>query len=265
MLLTFSYNSPHLVSLGGQKAFVEFAKQIEKQWEANEHFVTARWWQDRVAERLMFIHLTKLVTQADWYHGGIRAQVVSYTLALMNERLGHIRKTYNRQYIWSNQDVHGEWLVYMDSIANWVHDTLVSTSKTNLVSEWTKSIECWRTLQHRAEIADLDIPLEAKWLVDIYDVQPDRKSERAEAIENKVVNALVEVMELLSSGYWLCVREWHEKSNLLSSTEYALVNRVLANNVPNDSQAKSLIAVRDKVRAAGMVTKLEKNKHKLVR
>lgn len=265
LLLTFSYNSPHLVSLGGQKAFVEFAKQIEKQWEANEHFVTARWWQDRVAERLMFIHLTKLVTQADWYHGGIRAQVVSYTLALMNERLGQIRKTFNRQYIWSNQDVHGEWLVYMDSIANWVHDTLVSTSKTNLVSEWTKSIECWRTLQHRAEIADLDIPLEAKWLVDIYDVQPDRKSERAEAIENKVVNALVEVMELLSSGYWLCVREWHEKSNLLSSTEYALVNRVLANNVPNDSQAKSLIAVRDKVRAAGMVTKLDKNKHKLVR
>ena len=265
LLLTFSYNSPHLVSLGGQKAFVEFAKQIEKQWEANEHFVTARWWQDRVAERLMFIHLTKLVTQADWYHGGIRAQVVSYTLALMNERLGQIRKTFNRQYIWSNQDVHGEWLVYMDSIANWVHDTLVSTSKTNLVSEWTKSIECWRTLQHRAEIADLDIPLEAKWLVDINDVQLDRKSERAEAIENKVVNALVEVMELLSTGYWLCVREWHEKSNLLSSTEYALVNRVLANNVPNDSQAKSLIAVKDKVRAAGMVTKLDKNKHKLVR
>ena len=265
LLLTFSYNSPHLVSLGGQKAFVEFAKQIEKQWEANEHFVTARWWQDRVAERLMFIHLTKLVTQADWYHGGIRAQVVSYTLALMNERLGQIRKTFNRQYIWSNQDVHGEWLVYMDSIANWVHDTLVSTSKTNLVSEWTKSIECWRTLQHRAEIADLDIPLEAKWLVDISDVQPDRKSERSEAIENKVVNALVEVMDLHASGYWSCVREWHEKSNLLSSTEYSYVNRVIGNNVPNDSQAKSLIAIRDKVKSAGMVTKLDKKgQHKLV-
>ena len=265
LLLTFSYNSPHLVSLGGQKAFVEFAKQIEKQWEANEHFVTARWWQDRVAERLMFIHLTKLVTQADWYHGGIRAQVVSYTLALMNERLGQIRKTFNRQYIWSNQDVHGEWLVYIDSIANWVHDTLVSTSKTNLVSEWTKSIECWRTLQHRAEIADLDIPLEAKWLVDISDVQPDRKSERSEAIENKVVNALVEVMDLHATGYWSCVREWHEKSNLLSSTEYSYVNRVIGNNVPNDSQAKSLIAIRDKVKSAGMVTKLDKKgQHKLV-
>lgn len=265
LLLTFSYNSPHLVSLGGQKAFVEFAKQIEKQWEANEHFVTARWWQDRVAERLMIIHLTKLVTQASWYNGGIRAQVVAYTLSLLNERLGHIRRTFNRQYIWSNQDVHGEWLVYINTVGNWVHDTIVSTSKSNLVSEWAKSADCWKTLQQRADQVDLDIPLEAKWIVDISDVLPDRRSERAEAIENKTVNAVVEVTELLASGYWLCVREWHEKSNLLSSTEYSVVNRVLGNNIPNDTQAKSLIAVRDKVKAAGMITKIDKKgQHKLV-
>jgi hypothetical protein len=265
LLLTFSFRSPHLVGLGGQKAFVEFAKQVEKQWESNPNFVTSRWWQDRVAERLLFIHLTKLVSQSTWYHGGIRAQVVSYTLALLTERMGQIRKTFNRQYIWSNQDVHGDWLIYIDSIANWVHDTLVNTSKNNLVSEWTKSLECWKTLQQRAEAADLDIPFEAKWLVDMSDVQVDRKSQRAEAIENKIVNAFVETMELLESGYWLCVRDWHEKSNYLSSSEYLLVNKILGGNPPTDAQAKTLMAIKNKIVAAGMITKIDrKGQHKLI-
>jgi hypothetical protein len=179
--------------------------------------------------------------------------------------MGQIRKTFNRQYIWSNQDVHGEWLIYIDSIANWVHDTLVNTSKNNLVSEWTKSLECWKTLQQRAEAADLDIPFEAKWLVDMSDVQVDRKSQRAEAIENKIVTAFVETIELLESGYWLCVRDWHEKSNYLSSSEYLLVNKILGGNPPTDAQAKTLMAIKNKIVAAGMITKIDrKGQHKLV-
>ena len=265
ILLTFMYKSPHLVGLGGQKAFVEFAKQIEKQWDSSPNFVTSRWWQDRVAERLMFIHLTKLVSQSDWYRGGIRAQVVSYTLALLTQHMESNRKTFNRQSVWINQDVDGEWLVYVDSVANWVHDTLVSTSTGNLVSEWTKSVECWKLLQERAIQVKLNIPLEAKWMINVYDSQPDIRSERAEAIVNKVVNAVVEVTELRDSGYWLCVRAWHEKSKMLTSTEYVLLNRILGELYPNNSQAKTLIVIRDKVKAAGMVTKLDrKGQHQFV-
>lgn len=265
ILLTFSYQSPHLVGLGGQKAFVEFAKQIEKQWDSSPNFVTSRWWQDRVAERLMFIHLTKLVSQSSWYRGGIRAQVVSYTLALLTHYMEVNRKTFNRQAIWINQDVDGEWLVYVDSVANWVHDNLVSSSTGNLVSEWTKSAECWKMLLVRAKQAGFSVPSQAKWMVDINSAQPDSKDERAEAIVNKVVNAVVEVSLLRESGYWLCVRSWHEKSSLLSSTEYVLLNKILGNLHPTDAQAKILMSIKDKVKSAGMVTKLDKKgQHQLV-
>jgi hypothetical protein len=265
IMLTFSYQSPHLVGLGGQKAFVEFAKQIEKQWDSSPNFVTSRWWQDRVAERLMFIHLTKLVSQSDWYRGGIRAQVVSYTLALLTHHMELNRTTFNRQAIWNNQDVDGEWLVYVDSVANWVHDNLVSTSTGNLVSEWTKSAECWRVLQVRGKQAGFTVPSQGKWIVDSYSAQSDSKAERAEAIVNKVVNAVVDVTLLRESGYWLCVRAWHEKSSLLSSTEYVLLNKILGNLHPTDAQAKTLMAIKDKAKSAGMVTKVDRSgKHVLV-
>lgn len=78
---------PHIVSKGAQDSFSEFAKEITNQLEKDALHITEMYFKEAVAKIIIFKALEKLVSNAKWYDGGYRAQIVAYTLSYLSYHL----------------------------------------------------------------------------------------------------------------------------------------------------------------------------------
>ncbi|MBF4406229.1 hypothetical protein EAY15_23985, partial [Vibrio anguillarum] len=77
---------PHIVSLGAQKNFSEFAKKIGKNWGTEGTAFNDIWFKRLIAKAIIFRTTEKLVSNAEWYEGGYRANIVTYAIAkLVND------------------------------------------------------------------------------------------------------------------------------------------------------------------------------------
>ncbi|MEC8568030.1 MAG: AIPR family protein, partial [Pseudomonadota bacterium] len=83
---------PHIVSLGAQKNFTEFAKNIGKTWGSNGDSFDELWFKRLIARIILFRAMEKLVSNADWYQGGYRANIVTFGLAKVVYDLNRLDK-----------------------------------------------------------------------------------------------------------------------------------------------------------------------------
>jgi hypothetical protein len=74
---------PDIACKGAEKSFVEFADRISKEWtDENKRLLYGDdWFRGAVARVILFKTADGLVSNAPWYDGGYRAQIVAYTLA----------------------------------------------------------------------------------------------------------------------------------------------------------------------------------------
>ena len=74
---------PDIACRGAEKSFVEFANRIAKEWadESRRLLYGDDWFRGAVARVIFFKTAEGLVSNATWYDGGYRAQIVAYSLA----------------------------------------------------------------------------------------------------------------------------------------------------------------------------------------
>lgn len=132
--------SPHIVSLGGQKCFVAFMKEIGKKgaaWEPDEDY-----YRRAVARIIIYKRAEKIARQIGF--SAYRANAVCYTVALLAYRTaGRL----NLDGIWTNQDVSE---ALEETIRVWmprIHEEIVDSADGRNVTEWCKKKECWALVQ----------------------------------------------------------------------------------------------------------------------
>jgi AIPR protein len=76
---------PDIACRGAEKSFVELANRVSKEWaDENRRLLYGDdWFRSAVARVILFKTAESLVSNASWYDGGYRAQVVAYTLACL--------------------------------------------------------------------------------------------------------------------------------------------------------------------------------------
>ena len=97
---------PHEVSKGAQKNFDVFSKYVVSEWQRNSPQFNDEYFRTIVAHAIVFRELEQLIpAQSDWYDGGYRANVVTFSIAklvqIINEQGGG--KALNTQAIWKAQ------------------------------------------------------------------------------------------------------------------------------------------------------------------
>jgi AIPR protein len=132
--LTWS-KKPHLVSLGAQKCFREFTILVE---ESGEYTVDRQAFENLVAKALLFRRAERLVSQLRL--GGYRANVVTYTLALLSHRKG---KRVNLPEIWRNQSLDQQTEDFILEQAPKIYGLLIDAPGGGNVTEWAKKPACW--------------------------------------------------------------------------------------------------------------------------
>ena len=146
--------SPEVASLGGEKCFQKFSIGLRDGFVPDETF-----FKTLVAKAILFKGIDRIVKEQG--NTEYKANVVAYTLALLNE------KTENRidlLKIWDQQAVPDTLRMKLDILSKEVRRVIETTAKNNTgtnanVTEWAKKDGCWEAVQGIA--ADKDALLAA--------------------------------------------------------------------------------------------------------
>lgn len=145
---------PHIVSLGSQKNFMEFMKELEDDdGKSTAAAPDLGFYKELVSKAIIYKNTQKLLRPM---FPAFRANVTAYLIALVSNRLG---KKLDMEKIWRQQDLSYQLKQQLGTWASEVNHVLHTSADGRMISEWGKKVECWQTVCAKTytPIAD-DIP-----------------------------------------------------------------------------------------------------------
>lgn len=238
--------SPHDVSKGAQKNFSEFAKQIGSAWGKEGSAFDEVWFRRLIAKTIIFRKMETLVSAAEWYQGGYRANIVTYALAKLvkdaekRERVIDLDTVWRRQA--TNYDLDRALLAAAEEA-----QTVILTPPAGIknMSEWAKKQACWKTLSDRSvSYGDglenvLVVPDEAA--SEVRDARADRSLTNSASAEMRV--------HQLGAAFWKDAYIWGHKHRKLTPRDIGIMETCAAipRRMPSDRQCVLAITILDKL------------------
>lgn len=244
---------PHVVSRGAQKSFLEYADKVRKEYDERPEDYNERWFQHLVAKAIVFRTMERIVSSADWYTGGYRANIVTYGIARFVKFIADAfpGRVLDLDRIWKNQRVSDAMLDQLRHSAKSAYDVLVAPPPHwSNVTEWAKKDLCWLGVSGTPVAAVTGLGDDLKPLDE---ERSDRRGARGKEREEGTINAVVEVVRLAGQGYWRKAMTWPGTKRLLSETEYGILLKAVAPGfVPTDAQAKRLMEAARRLDEEGL-------------
>jgi hypothetical protein len=235
---------PHVVSLGAQKNFLVFARWVSDEWDKNNANFNDEYFRRAIVKTLLFRTVERLVSDQEWYQGGYRANIVTYTLAKLAALMRSRGSTLDYEEYWSKQQVSVAMERQLALIAKHVFDVLVSPpSSIQNVTEWAKKEACWS----RVESTPMTLFREVLNSLISTDVDRNRRGEaRGAQKELNRISAQIEVVQL-GSAYWSELLEWGRTRRTLNGEQERLLELAsrLPGLLPTERQSLKLLNIRN--------------------
>lgn len=252
VVMTFR-GQPHIVCFGSQKNFMQFAEFVGESWKDEGIDFNDAWFRHAVAGAIIFRALERGVQKADWYSQGYRAQIVTYTIALMQHHLGKARQVLDFERTWQRQALSHELLAALLAVGEQVKQRIVETAANSgiaNVTEWCKRERCWEDLKSNIDTRGFD-GLDADF-VSSEAATSDRRSARKEQKFTNEVEAQTLVLNR-GASYWLQLLRWAEAGTALTPSELEVLHVAsrIPRLVPTGSQSLKLLHVATKAAEEG--------------
>lgn len=245
---------PDIVSRGAQKNFAEFATFVggRDAWKSKQENINDAWYRDAVAKAIVFHTAERLVQEAPWYAQGYRANIVTYSIALIVEKLATAKRELSFERIWQRQEIGEGMRSELLRVGEKVLQRIVAAAQENNVSnvtEWCKRQACWIDLKNTISV---NIVPESE-LISASEAQDVR---RTAVREQKITNELEAQMHVVNrtAAYWKRMLEWGERSPAITPTDIdflRLGSQITPRKIPSGLQSLRLIQVEDKAIAEG--------------
>ena len=238
---------PYVVSLGAQKNFAKFAERIAPEWERSESEFNELWFKQIVAKAILFQSTEKVVSSQKWYQGGYRANIVTYSVALLSQTISGLGgKVLNFDLLWKRQELPEELTRQLGEIAYEAFQVIVNPpAEFANITEWCKKEACWKSLC--AKGLQLTDGTES-FLVDLGEARASAKDARG---TQKLDNTLALITQMVSKppGYWRRASVWESDRHILSVTESGVLALIATKRgfVPSDKQAVVLAEAERKL------------------
>ncbi|MBO9445734.1 AIPR family protein [Ruegeria sp. R14_0] len=247
---------PHIVSLGAQKNFAEFAKDIGKRWGSEGTAFDELWFKRMIAKAIIFRATEKLVSGAEWYEGGYRANIVTYAIAKLVHDAEERDAVVDLDAVWRYQDVSSDLKAPLLVAAAEAQDVITHPPEgVRNFSEWAKKQPCWKWLSER----ELSYPEEFDRVL----ISPDLAEERAkEARSDKAFETSVEAeleVHRLGAAFWADARNWARERGRLSPRENGVLETCAAipNKLPTDKQCAIAMSALKKLQDEGFSARVD--------
>lgn len=241
---------PHIVSLGAQKNFAAFAKNIGKRWRQEGDSFDALWFKRLVAKTILFRSMEKLVSSSNWYEGGYRANIVTYGIAKVVFDLKCQSNLIDLDLIWKQQKLSEGLKTALLSAGEAAQQTIISPPQgVRNFSEWAKKEICWKWLseKHVGYSAGLD-----QVITSVEDSNARAKNAKASDSLDQDLNVEIEVFNL-GGEYWRAAHSWANERGVLSPKEMGVLNICAAMplKIPTDRQCHIAISALSKLKKIG--------------
>lgn len=247
---------PHETSKGAQKVMREFSKLIQGDgnknglWEENSSEINEQFFKDIVSKAILFKETEKLVSRQEWYLEikAYRANIVAYTIAILNWYAKKNKKEIDLKSIWNKQSIPTELINQIKVTSKEVYDNLLSyEERTTLnVTEWAKKETCWNFAK------------KLNWT--ILNEFEDSLIEPTKHKKNDVTEATVDAMNFVfnqPSDLWEKMKVWGVQLSYLSYSDEKLLDlasKVLSGRVTlKDSQYKDIVSIYNRLIKEGYV------------
>lgn len=137
---------PYIASLGSQKCFAEYAKQISEKDNITE-LLTQEYFKLLVCKKIIFDTTYRSVRKQSWYRGGYQANIAEYAISKYAFDLEKAHDQCDFETIWRNQSLDEMTLCRLMQAAEQASNVLNDGNRPyQNISEWAKKQQCWQWL-----------------------------------------------------------------------------------------------------------------------
>lgn len=244
---------PHIVSKGAQTNFNDFAKKINDGWEKDDGLLFGdKYFQETVAMCLIFRYTESMIPHQLWYQQGYRANIVTYTIALMHRliQIKYPKQDLDLLGIWTRQMVPVIVQNILKELSELVYSKLTDPAReVENVTQWCKREGCWNSVQS----IDYNLPIEIESCLigkdELRNAVRDAKADMRIEKDTDVMTRIVEIQ----AEQWQNVMSYATSKRIVSPEELTALKIAcqLPLKVPNPVQCKKLIAVLDRLYEEG--------------
>lgn len=243
---------PHFVSKGAQTNFMKFAELIDEAWTTNDAQFSERYFTETVALVILFKHLEGLIPKQDWYEQGYRANIVTYSLALLHQliRMQFKNMELDLQSIWLRQSVPEIVTKVLEQIAEQVFYKITDPNRPTInVTQWCKRDGCWKSVQ------EIEITLPAAFgnvLIGKAEAKAAEKAAKKDQEMLSEVDAQVKVLEYTATQ-WKKLSEFAMQRRMVSPDENTALKYAcqIPSKMPSGYQSQKLLALLDRAMSEG--------------
>lgn len=245
---------PDIVSKGAQYSFSLFADRVTNLLEENNLAITEGYFKDIVSRIILFRTVEQLVSKADWYDGGYRAQTVAYTMSYLSYLIENTGQFLNFKLIWDEQKVPDSLINIVKIIAKDIYLSITNPPQGEInVSQWTKKKGCWETIKK----IKVDIIIDRKLLIEKEEEKYIRKEEKKEKKVDNSIEMQVKVVNIEKEewGKLLNYYSKYEQRASISYTQFDILSKMASGHLypPSEKQSKILYDLYERAISEGMV------------
>lgn len=250
------FGKPHVVSKGAQKNFAEFAVETGIQWARNNARFDETWFTRLVAKLIVFRHLEKVVPVQDWYPGGYRANIVTYSIAKVSADAEAMNALINLDAVWRAQSISDDLSRIYLKAAKAASDVLTKPILgIKNTTEWAKKQACWERL--RTQQIDYEGVLQNC----VVSLEDDREAVRDGKRSAAIVSGIEAQTLVITTGkeFWLRLQSWGESTGTLSPREISILRAcsMPGGRLPSEKQAIVALQILSTSRTQGYQDELE--------
>ncbi|MBK7063407.1 MAG: hypothetical protein IPH51_24460 [Rubrivivax sp.] len=168
-------------------------------------------------------------TQTDWYDGGYRANIVTFTIAKLAQLIAEQGlEALNVQSIWRTQSISPALSAQLKVVARAMYSVITSPEQgLENVTEWCKKELAWQRAQQQSVrlLPELSAELVS---------QAEELEREADAVDTARIDAgiaaVTEVVNYKSSN-WRTLRDWSQRNELTAREDQLLLFAATAGRV----------------------------------
>jgi hypothetical protein len=239
---------------GAQESFKKFAEDITELLEKDNLAITETYFKDAICRVILFRTTEKLVSGADWYDGGYRAQTVAYSISYLSELVVASGLQLNFDLIWEQQEIPFELVEMLKMITHQVYQKIThpATGYAN-ISQWAKNSMCWEAVRN----IDIDFP-ELDERLFIYREEKNYKIKESKDVKvlEKAIDNQVFVLKVTDADWRMIYEHYRNYKGIrtLSNMQLGILEKMSIRQIalPSEKQAKILYQIYETAREEGL-------------
>ncbi len=243
---------PQIVSRGAQTNFMNFAEWVDIEWSNSDIGFNEKYFQESVALMILFRHTENVVTHQPWYEQGYRANIVTYSIALLHElvKIQFPDKEVDMQIIWNRQSVPEAITNELVKVTKVVFETITDPKRETInVTQWCKREACWTKVKDNKILLSNEIE---RFLVDKSEIKSYEKYAKKDQKIISGIEAQTKVLEF-GAANWKSVMDFLVAKKLATTEGFAVlkVAMQIPIKIPNSHQSQRLLELLNKAYSEG--------------